>query len=1024
MSPHQFPVKWSWFLIVLVIIGALSVWGASRLNVETDILASMPHSDPALDSARHVIGHLPIQDKIFIDLAQSSADRRQLVDAAHLVTDELEKSGLFRKVGLAGEAGLFGELLIHVQGQLPLLLSADELKEKIAPLLTPEKIREAMAQNRQALEQLDGIGRAGMITSDPLGLSQVVLSKMSSLAPTQGAQFHSGQLLSADGRHALILAHINQSGTDTTFAARIETLLEQCRQRLAAAENLPDDHTLTSVGAYRAALDNETIAKRDTRLAVVLTTLAIALLLIFTFPRPLIGLLALIPSLFGTVTALLVCSFVFNSISMLAVGFGGAIMAFTVDLGLTYLLFLDQPRKTHGAQVSRELWTAELLSVLTTLGAFLLLTISDFKILAQIGVFAALGATFALLFVHFIFPKIFPSMPPAKRTTNRYLLSAIRNIAAPARWKLIGALIFGLIMLLFAKPVFQVDLSAMNSVRPETLAAEKTLQDVWGNLSGQSYVLLEAPTLEVLSEKNERLRIRLDDEAARGRIATVFLPSDLFPSRAVAQRNLLAWQNFWSPKRLAEVKKHLDAAAQEFGFIPEAFEPFWQRFAAAPIMAEPIPESYFDMLGLSKTSEGFTELVRITPGPSYRPDAFLKRISEGGLAHLFDAEFFNLKLSAFMKMIFLEIALIVSIGIVGVVFLFFLEWRLSLAVLAPIVFALVSTLGTLKLLGHPLDIPGIMLWIVVMGMGIDYAIYYVCTYQRYPDHCAPQMDTIRLSVFLAAATTFTGFGVLALAQHALLRSIGLVSLFGIGYSLLGAYFILPTLVQKIFAPYRFPEGAVEPGSPEHRRRVNLRYRLLPGHPRLFARCKMKMDPMFSELDQYVKNPRRIIDIGCGFGVPATWLLELYPHAEVFGLEPDEERVLIANRVIGLRGGAQVGGAPDLPQVEGAVDYVLMLDMLHLIDDDETRLVFGRIFDKLETGGTLLVRATVPTRRKVPWKRWVEAARLKMSGMRDRFRAEGEIAALLSDAGFATGVYTSPTPGVEEKWFVGKKQPTV
>ena len=143
---------------------------------------------------------------------------------------------------------------------------------------------------------------------------------------------------------------------------------------------------------------------------------------------------------------------------MLAVGFGGAIMAFTVDLGITYLLFLDQPYTTYGKQVAREVWSAEFLAVLTTVGAFLLLLISDFKILAQIGVFSALGVTFALLFVHFVFPKIFPAMPPAQTQSNPFLFNAIKKIAAPAKWKLIAAIIFGLIMLFFAKPVFNVDL--------------------------------------------------------------------------------------------------------------------------------------------------------------------------------------------------------------------------------------------------------------------------------------------------------------------------------------------------------------------------------------------------------------------------------------------------------------------------------------------------------------------------------------------------------------------------------------
>ena len=310
-----------------------------------------------------------------------------------------------------------------------------------------------------------------------------------------------------------------------------------------------------------------------------------------------------------------------------------------------------------------------------------------------------------------------------------------------------------------------------------------------------------------------------------------------------------------------------------------------------------------------------------------------------------------------------------------------------------------------------------------MGMGIDYAIYYVCTYQRHPDENSPALRTIKLSIFLSAATTFIGFGVLALAKHSLLRSIGLVSLLGIGYSLIGAYLILPTLMQKTFAPYPFPAGDFKACSREHLRRTMLRYRHLPGYPRIFARFKMMMDPMFQELDQYVQNPRRIIDIGCGYGIPATWLLEIYPQTKVFGLEPDEERVLIANRAIGQRGFVQAGLAPDLPSVDGSVDYVTMLDMLHYINDDELRLVLRRIYDKLEAGGTLVIRATVPSDQKVPWKRWIETIRLKFTNTKYLFRQEKEIAGLMFRAGFAVDVQASKASGVEEKWFVGKKHGT-
>ncbi len=1008
-------------LVTALIVGILFYWETGHLKIETDILQSMPRHDPVLASARRVIAHLPVSDRLFIDLEQSSSDRDRLVEAARLVEDHLRNSGLFVRVGIADEAGAFPELTAHVREHLPSLLSAEDLERNIKPLLTSEKVRKAMAQNRRSLEELQGIGRAEMIARDPLGFSSVILERMSVLLPAGSARFYSGRLLSSDGRHALIIARLAGSGTDTTHAAQISARIDDCARMLQARLGKSGRFTLTPVGTYRAALDNETVAKRDTRLAVLLTTLGIALLLILAFPRPLIGLLALLPSAVGAIAALFVCSLLFRSMSILAVGFGGAILAFTVDLGLTYLLFLDQPRITAGREAAREVWSAEFAAVLTTVGAFLLLLISDFDILAQIGVFAALGIIFAFLFVHFIFPVIFPAMPPARREPNRRLALAVRTLAAPAWWKTAGALVFGLMMLFFAKPVFNVDLQAMNSVSPATLAAEKKLQGIWGNLSGRCYLLVEAPTVEALQKKNERLETLLAEEVQNERLAPAFLPTVLFPTPESAARHFEAWRAFWTPGRVSALERDLREAAQENGFTPNAFAPFLRMLTRDAPVAAAIPSKYFGLLGIAQTTDGFAQISLLAAGKHYNAPEFFARLAGAGQVDLFDADWFNLRLGEFLKNIFVEIAVIVGIGLTVVIFLLFLEWRLSLAVLAPVAFALVSTLGTLKLLGRPLDIPGIMLWVVILGMGVDYAVYYVCTYQRHPDEQSPAMNTVKLSIFLSAATTFIGFGVLTLAGHSLLRSIGLVSLLGIGYSLLGAYFILPFLMKSIFSPFDFPLGALQTGSREHVRRVLLRYRLLPGYPRVFARFKMKMDPMFSELHRYVQNPRRMLDIGCGFGVPATWLLEIHPEAKVYGLEPDEERVRIARRVIGARGGVQVGRAPDLPDVEGPVDHVLMLDMLHLIDDRELQLVFQRIYDKLGPDGALVIRATVPSAGKVPWKRWMETARLKWTGMPQRFRGEREIAGFMEAAGFAVRVHASPVPGVEEKWFIGKKQ---
>jgi predicted exporter/SAM-dependent methyltransferase len=1019
MSLGKYQIRWSIVFVVTLIVAALFFWESKNLKIETDILESMPHNDPVLADARQIIRHLPMQDRLFIDLEQTSSDRDKLVKAASFITDKLSKSGLFAKVGIGDEAKNFPDLMEHVTNSLPILFSADQLEKEIRPLLEPTKIKEALAQNRQVLEQLEGIGRSEMIAKDPLGFSGIILRQLSGLLPSNKAQFYQGQLISEDGKRALIIAKIAGSGTDTATAAKIEKLLDDCRKELVANQDLKDQYILTSVGVYRAALDNETIAKRDTRLAIILTTLGIALLLLFAFPRPLIGLLALLPSTVGAIAALFVCSFFFKSMSMLAVGFGGAIMGFTVDLGITYLLFLDQKKETYGRQVAREVWLAELLAVLTTVGSFLLLLISDFKILAEIGVFSALGVTFALLFVLIVFPKIFPSMPPATRQSNPLLINALKKIAAPAKWKLLVMVAFGAVMLFFAHPEFDANINAMNSISKEMINADKKLQR-WGDLSGKCYVFLQASSIAQLQQKNDQLMPVLTADIQKEKLSSVVLPSLMFPSQAVSRKNMEAWQGFWSKERLAKLRRDMAAAARENGFAPSAFEPFWKIINNKNLHSGEIPEKYFEFFGITKDPVECTQLSLITTGKNYDAEDLTSRLTGQGLAKIFDVGLFNDRLGSFLKNIFMQIALITGIGIVIIVFAFYLDWLLSLAVLAPITFALIATLGTLKIIGHPLDIPSIMLWIVIMGMGINYSIYYACFYQRYRDENHPAMDIVRLAMFLASFTTLIGFGVLAIAKHNLLRSIGITSLLGIGYSIMGAYLILPALVKKIYAPFNFPSGPLEIGSKEHLKRTLLRYRHLEAYPRVFARMKMMIDPMFKELDKYVKNPRRIIDIGCGYGIPVTWLLEIYPQAEIYGLEPDEIRVLIASYAIGNRGSVVAGRAPDLPEVDGAVDYVLMLDMLHLIDDKEVQIVFQRIYEKLEAAGTLVVRATVPSNKRTPWKRWIETARLKITHAPNRFRGEKGIIDFMEKAGFAVSVYASDTKGIEEKWFAGKK----
>ncbi len=1013
-----------WFLVsflILAVIGAF-IAGIRGLQFDTDILASLPHNDPVLADARYVIRNHPIQDRVVIDVSHAGGDVDVLIKGASLVESRMRTSGLFKEVGLQKIAQRIPELLRHIVDHLPILFSSEELESKIAPLLTPAKITQAMNDHFSSLHNLDSIGQTEFIAGDPLGLRNLVMSRLSSLLPAKGAKIYNGYPVSSDGKHILIIAEPLSSGMDTQFARQVTTLMKKIAAELEGQPGLRTGFTLTSVGAYRTALDNEINAKRNVEKAIFFSTVAVTLLLIAAFPRPLVGLLALLPAFAGTMMAFFVYSLFHSSISMMAIGFGGAIISFTVDYGIAYLLFLDRPYETHGLETTREVWSLGFLAMLTTAVSFAFLFVSGFPALMQIGQFAALGVIFTYIFVHAFFPLLFPAMPPAKRPP--YLpFQRFVNIIASSRggWKTYAALAFGVVMLFFAKPEFHVDLSAMNAVSQETLNADRAIRDVWGDIFSRVYLMVEGHELQDLQGKYDHMTALLNQDVEAGRLSQAFVPSMIFPGKEQAQKNFADWQHFWNQDRIAGTHKAIGEATQARGFSSTAFDPFFISLHKQIMPGTDMPESFSGLMGISlnKDQSSWVQIATLTPGPAYAGEDFYRRFTATGMARVFDPSLFGKRLGEVLLSAFIKMALIVSIVTILTAFFYFLDWQLTLISMLPTLFAMVCTLGTLNLTGQPLSIPTLMVSVVVIGMGTDYALYLVRSYQRYRNEDDPSLGLIRLTVFLSFATTFLGFVILALSDNAMLKSAGMGLSLGIAYSYIGAIMIAPPLLKNILAPIPPSTGTVMPGSRRHLQRAVSRYRHMEAYPRLFARFKIILDPMFPRLATFVKEPEIIIDVGSGFGVPAVWLLELYPRARLYGMEPDRKRARFAAQAIGPRGTIQIGGAPDIPDVPGMADTALLLDVIHMLTDDELSLTLRRLYRKLRPNSSLIIRTTLPSEKRFSWERWIEAAMMGVKRGVPHLRSQREILAFIEEAGFQISLTEISAPGKKEWWFIAK-----
>ncbi len=1012
-------------LVVSLLVSALAGIGLFRLDFDTDVVRSLPAGDKVIADGLEIFAHHPIHDQIAIDvMLDGKKDPDTLVAVGALLEKKLVESGLFARVGTAAMSELLPDLALYVARNLPLLFSEQELVHKVAPLLTAEKIASRIEQLYAELNSMEGIGQAEFIALDPLGLKDLVLARLAPLAPSSSAAFFRGALLSADGRHLLVTARPLAAGTDTGSARQIAELLATSSRSLNEQfSNQGERITLTPVGAYRAALDNERIIRHDVQFALVLATVGIGLLLLLLFSRPLIGLLSLVPALAGTGVALFAYSLLHNSISIMVLGFGGAIVSITVDHGIAYLLFLDRGYATKGRDASSEVRAIGIMAVITSIGAFLILSCSGFPIFTELGQFTALGIFFSFLFIHSIFPRIFPTLPPGSERALplRRLVNSLYNSGKPG---LIAAVMLAIGLLFFARPQFAVNLADMNTVTDETLAADSLFTKVWGSVGDKIVLMNKAQDRDAIQQQNDKLLAKIELDIDNDLVRAAFVPSMIFPGQTRSADNLRAWHSFWRDGKNERVRQALSAAGAKLGFTTDAFAQFFSLMKPGYVTSsQPIPEKYYELLGISENikESGLLQFVTMLPGDKY--DGARVQQEYGRDNRVFDAAFFTGRLADILFTTFTTMLAIVAISMVLLLFFFYFDLQLTLITVLPAVFAYICTLGTLRLLHHPLDIPSLMLSVVILGMGIDYAIFCVRAHQRYREVHHPSYALVRVAVFMSGTSTLIGFGVLCFAEHSVLRSVGMTSLLGIGYSLLGTFLLLPPLLNRYFAGQKHRNRLLIDEN-DSITRIRARYRTLEAYPRMFARFKLQFDPMFKELPRYLAcraNATAIIDIGCGFGVPACWCLEYFNQAQVYGIDPDPERVRVAAVATGERGRIVVGWAPELPAVAQPVDVVLLLDMLHHLDDATVTALFKKSIVALSKEGILVTRFVIMPSGRPSWSWRLEDRRIKIAGRLAWYRSPEKVSQWMQEAGFTISISEVSTGNPELVWIVGRAE---
>ena len=1027
---HLWLARHRWALATAVVIFTLAaILSGQRLRLNEDYTDMLPMSDPAVAGYVEALKHIRQAERLFVDVQTLTTNAAELAEAADALAAELREVKELTDIRDRFDAADLQQVFEQWQTELPTLLNSNELAALESKLQLSE-IEKRLAWMKKSMSQPQGLMVKDVVQRDPVGLSDVVATRWRALQAGVGdAQLVAGRITSTDGCHVLISAvPAFRSSELTRSHPLISAVLGAARE---VEGRFPNGVVRVAVtGAHRSALDNATVIREDTKRTAGIAIIAVAVLLVSAFRRRWLALLGLLPTVFGALGTMVVFYLTGDPVSAVALGCGSILIGVTDDYGVCMLYYLDDTRPADRPTLARgivQLVPMLIFGALTTMAAFLVMLISPVSGHRQLGWFGAVGVALAVLFAILVLPVFMPTgggkahgALPVTRILERLFAWRARH----ARLVLPPMIVFSLVCGIGAVRLrFEGDFSRMNGVTASTRDDDNLIREVWGKALSLTTVLVRGSTLEEALQKNERvcavLRSLQDDRA----IESFSSIAPVLPSARMRQANARDWQAFWSNTRRAELSNALTTATAKLGFRAAAFQPFLQRLVNANVLTgvpPAVPFSVRDTPGSTlselRANRLLADYVSEQNGQVFiltlakAPDrASYDRLRAAVLQATPDALFLNKGAMADDVLRVAKRGLPLFGGLVAALnalLLYVLLGRLNLVAitLLPMAAGVFWTLGVMGLIGVPVDMANFIFVIFIIGVGGDYSLFLVTaeleTLRGYP----PRMASTGGAVAICALTTLFGVGVLVLARHPALFSVGLTALLGISLSLVATLFLVPACMEQLRQRVAADRNPLD-GSQPLRQRVGRLYRYQGPFVTQSVFWKMKLDPLFRAVDVVVPKQGIIVDLGCGYGMVAHWLTLSSPERTVRGVDADVEKIRVARATAegNPRVRFEVGDILDweLP----ACDCVLLCDVLHYLPRELKVRVLRKAFAALPPGGCLVVRDAARSQTRGHWsvewaEKWAVWAGVNQTRHGLHFEDEQTHLALLREAGFA------------------------
>lgn len=776
---------WS-LLIALVLICGLLV---SRLRYKEDITDFLPLS-PAQQQAMRVYQDISGAERIVIIFEGGDTDTKlDAIDRYAALLQERDSS-LASLLTTQIDIAHYLDILHQVYEQIPYFLTDADYRRMDSLLASGDFVSRRMAENQRMMQMPVSSFLHRTIGDDPLGLFTPVIASLQSFQPlTGGFSSLDGYMLSEDEHLAFALIQTPYGANETRRNTDLVKLLNEIGQQVS--ENYPE-LSVRLLGAPVIAVENASRIKKDSLIAVSLAVVLIMVVLCWTFRRERKAMLYILLTVaFGQLFGMAVMSVVCREVSLIVLGIGSIIIGIAVNYPL-HILF-HRRYTTSVRQTLEEVVTPLVIGNITTIGAFLTLVPLQAVALRDLGIFAASMLAGTILFTILFLPRLMDSLPAAAVPEERSEVapSSMSPIRRYTLLALIGAVTVGLF---FAgrQITFDADISHMNYMTEQQRADFAYFTALAGETATETVYLMEPQSQATCP----------DSLTAYEGVRTVLSAWRWLPDSAEQQRRLARWTLFCD-RHAQSLLREINRQASSFGFRPETFASFANILTAprqplsmtafAPI-AESILQGYY-----IQRSEGVTLVTRVGVEKEQVAD-FEKQAQEriGESSLVFDLKSLHGSITRQLSENFDYIGYACSLLVFFFLVLTMRSWRAALVSFIPMVISWIWILGIMHLLGLQFNIVNIILATFIFGQGDDYTIFVVEGLQYEYRTGRRMLSRYRGSIILSALIMFLGIGVLVVARHPAMYSLGVVTLIGMSVVILTANIIPPLLRELLF----------------------------------------------------------------------------------------------------------------------------------------------------------------------------------------------------------------------------------